>query len=143
MICLINFDEDSLVTPLPCDIRHYFHTGCIEQWLVINAMCPLCKTPVTVEEIDRVAQMYKRKLDQHEKCCSEHNSKAGGGRETSSYDSRDLNNSQFKSGSNYYNKTLLGINDINSSFRSRRSVASLYTPQQQRSSSRSDLEMTM
>ena len=36
MICLVNFDEDSLVTPLPCDIRHYFHTDCIEQWLMIN-----------------------------------------------------------------------------------------------------------
>lgn len=71
MICLVDFDEDSQVTPLPCDIRHYFHTSCIEQWLMINASCPLCKTPVTIEEIDRVAQMYQRKLNQHEKCCSE------------------------------------------------------------------------
>mmetsp|Transcript_11579 Transcript_11579/g.15676 ORF Transcript_11579/g.15676 Transcript_11579/m.15676 type:complete len:121 (+) Transcript_11579:638-1000(+) len=54
MICLVNFDEDALVTPLPCDIRHYFHTGCIEQWLVLNPSCPLCKSPVTVEEIERV-----------------------------------------------------------------------------------------
>ena len=30
MICLVNFTEESLVTPLPCDIRHYFHTACIE-----------------------------------------------------------------------------------------------------------------
>ena len=30
LICLVNFDEDSMVTPLPCDIRHYFHTACIE-----------------------------------------------------------------------------------------------------------------
>ena len=71
MICLVNFDEDALVTPLPCDIRHYFHTACIEQWLLINASCPLCKTSVTLEEIDRVAQMYQRKLNQHEKCCSD------------------------------------------------------------------------
>ena len=55
MICLLNFDEDSLVTPLPCDIRHYFHTTCIEQWLAINASCPLCKSPVTIQEIERVA----------------------------------------------------------------------------------------
>ena len=48
MICLVDFDEDSLVTPLPCDIRHYFHTTCIEQWLMVNASCPLCKSPVTI-----------------------------------------------------------------------------------------------
>ena len=55
LICLINFDENSLVTPLPCDIRHYFHTQCIEQWLIINARCPLCKSAVTLQEIERVA----------------------------------------------------------------------------------------
>lgn len=63
LICLINFNEDSLVTPLPCDIRHYFHTACIEQWLMENPMCPLCRSPVTAEEISRVAQLYQRKLD--------------------------------------------------------------------------------
>ena len=63
MICLINFNEDSLVTPLPCDIRHYFHTDCIEQWLMINSSCPLCKAVVTTEEIERVADMYMLKLN--------------------------------------------------------------------------------
>ena len=55
-------DEESMVTPLPCDIRHYFHTACIEQWLMINASCPLCKSAVTPEEIERVAIMYRKKL---------------------------------------------------------------------------------
>lgn len=70
MICLVNFDEDSIVTPLPCDIRHYYHTNCIEQWLLINACCPLCKTEVTMAEIERVAKLYHRKLEQHSRCCS-------------------------------------------------------------------------
>ena len=72
MICLVNFDEDSMVTPLPCDIRHYFHTNCIEQWLEINPLCPLCKSPVTPEEIERVASLYQKMLDHHDFCCSEH-----------------------------------------------------------------------
>ena len=63
MICLVSFTEDDSVTPLPCDIRHYYHTACIEQWLLINACCPLCKTEVTMDEIDRVAKLYKRKLE--------------------------------------------------------------------------------
>jgi hypothetical protein len=29
VICLEDFKEDSEVTPLPCDMRHYFHTECI------------------------------------------------------------------------------------------------------------------
>lgn len=32
IVCLIDFDQDSEVTPLPCDVRHYFHTHCIEEW---------------------------------------------------------------------------------------------------------------
>lgn len=67
MICLEDFDEDSQVTPLPCDIRHYFHTSCIEEWLHINACCPLCKTSVTLEEIEKVAQIYQLKLKECEK----------------------------------------------------------------------------
>ena len=63
MICLLNFTEDDMVTPLPCDIRHYYHTKCIEEWLLINACCPLCKTEVTQEEIARVASLYQRKLE--------------------------------------------------------------------------------
>ena len=28
-ICLGEFEESELVTVLPCDVRHYFHTHCI------------------------------------------------------------------------------------------------------------------
>lgn len=31
-ICLMSFGDNDDVTPLPCDIRHYFHTSCIEDW---------------------------------------------------------------------------------------------------------------
>ena len=123
MICLVPFDEDSQVTPLPCDIRHYFHTACIEQWLMVNAMCPLCKTPVTLEEISRVAEMYQRKLVQHEKCCSDHSSHKHKSRQnyaanhsgsTSSYKtgsqlSKDCTSHQM-AGSCVLNQTLLSDN---------------------------------
>lgn len=32
-ICLENFDADCEVTPLSCDVRHYYHTPCIEEWI--------------------------------------------------------------------------------------------------------------
>lgn len=32
-ICLGSFESNELVTPLSCDIRHYFHSACIEEWM--------------------------------------------------------------------------------------------------------------
>ena len=105
MICWTAFDSESLVTPLPCDIRHYFHTDCIEQWLVINACCPVCRSPVTLEEIERVAMMYQGKLDLHEKCCSDHNRHLRRSQsESSGVYSKTC--SSHNEGSNFYNQTL-------------------------------------
>jgi len=42
-ICLMNFERDELVTALPCDYRHYFHTHCILNWSEKQSACPLCK----------------------------------------------------------------------------------------------------
>lgn len=28
-ICLVDFESKDMVTALPCDVRHYFHTECI------------------------------------------------------------------------------------------------------------------
>ena len=43
VICLEVFKDLDEVTPLPCDIRHYFHSRCIEEWCLSNNTCPLCK----------------------------------------------------------------------------------------------------
>ena len=42
-ICLMNFERDEMVTALPCDYRHYFHTQCILNWSDKQSACPLCK----------------------------------------------------------------------------------------------------
>jgi hypothetical protein len=31
-ICLDKFTDDCEVTPLPCNVKHYFHPDCIEDW---------------------------------------------------------------------------------------------------------------
>ena len=51
VICLGEYDRDSMVTVLPCDVRHYFHANCIEEWSSRNNTCPLCKAPFTIESI--------------------------------------------------------------------------------------------
>ena len=48
-ICLLPFEEDEQVTPLPCPSRHCFHQSCITEWLKTNASCPLCRTEITAE----------------------------------------------------------------------------------------------
>jgi len=44
-ICLEDMLTGVLVKTLPCS--HYFHPGCIDNWLVSRANCPLCKTFVS------------------------------------------------------------------------------------------------
>jgi hypothetical protein len=54
-ICFLEFDSDSSVTPLPCDIKHYFHTECIETWIKTKPSCPLCRHPVSAAELEQLA----------------------------------------------------------------------------------------
>ncbi|KAJ5076766.1 target of erk kinase mpk-1 [Anaeramoeba ignava] len=41
-ICLEKFNEGDNITTLPC--FHIFHSSCIQTWLNMNKVCPLCKT---------------------------------------------------------------------------------------------------
>ena len=61
------FSEDSEVTPLPCDIRHYFHTNCIEDWFKVNNVCPLCKKVITKEDLDKFEHDFEKICKDHEK----------------------------------------------------------------------------
>lgn len=49
VICLMPFTNDCMVTTLPCDERHYFHSKCIEEWSRNHHDCPLCKKPFNAE----------------------------------------------------------------------------------------------
>jgi E3 ubiquitin-protein ligase DOA10 len=59
-ICLGEYTEESEVTPLPCDYRHYFHTQCIESWFERNNTCPLCKKVITKEDMDNMPLNHER-----------------------------------------------------------------------------------
>ena len=92
---------------------------------MINASCPLCKSPVTIEEIERVAQMYTRKLDQHDKCCSEKNNKSGQDKEASNdnscSDSKTCSSHYGVNNSQLFNRTLINEGDFNSHDQGRKS----------------------
>ncbi|XP_067615222.1 uncharacterized protein [Eurosta solidaginis] len=43
-ICLSLFEIDNDVRRLPC--MHLFHTDCVDQWLVTNKHCPICRVDI-------------------------------------------------------------------------------------------------
>lgn len=55
----MEFDDKSEVTPLPCDIRHYFHTDCIQDWFKQNNVCPLCKKEIKAEDLDKMDKDFE------------------------------------------------------------------------------------
>ena len=49
-----------MITPLPCDVRHYFHTNCIEDWYSQKGRdyCPLCKETFTLAQIEEYNERF-------------------------------------------------------------------------------------
>lgn len=45
-ICLSQFEVDNDVRRLPC--MHLFHKDCVDQWLVTNKHCPICRVDIEV-----------------------------------------------------------------------------------------------
>ncbi|KAK9273402.1 hypothetical protein L1049_018212 [Liquidambar formosana] len=43
-ICLAKYANNDELRELPCS--HFFHKECVDKWLKINALCPLCKCEV-------------------------------------------------------------------------------------------------
>lgn len=43
-ICLAKYSNNDELRELPCS--HFFHKECVDKWLKINALCPLCKCEV-------------------------------------------------------------------------------------------------
>lgn len=47
-ICLSTFKSEDIVKVLPC--KHMFHSICVDRWLTINRLCPLCRRSIRHEE---------------------------------------------------------------------------------------------
>lgn len=45
VICRLEFEEGDTLTVLSC--KHSYHSECINNWLKINKVCPVCSTEVT------------------------------------------------------------------------------------------------
>ncbi|WRX31768.1 zinc finger protein [Theobroma cacao] len=43
-ICLASYADNDVLKELPCS--HFFHTNCVDKWLKMKALCPLCKCTI-------------------------------------------------------------------------------------------------
>jgi len=48
-ICLCEYESGDDIRKMPtCD--HHFHAACIDEWLLLNASCPVCRQPLRHEQ---------------------------------------------------------------------------------------------
>jgi hypothetical protein len=67
-VCLSDFEEDDVKRRLPCG--HSFHKGCVDKWLTLNRVCPLCVQDIEVliqEQAARTSHSSKLSIRQRVK----------------------------------------------------------------------------
>jgi hypothetical protein len=57
---LAEFKQEDEIIKLPCDQRHIFHSICIQEWLKKNNSCPLCKKPITMQDLKKQKKEISR-----------------------------------------------------------------------------------
>lgn len=74
-VCLSDFEEDDILRRLPCN--HSFHKGCVDKWLTLNRVCPLCVQDVEVlyrEQAEKkhnsTKLTYRQRVKSSLKACS-------------------------------------------------------------------------
>ncbi|XP_078440240.1 E3 ubiquitin ligase BIG BROTHER-related-like [Wolffia australiana] len=50
VICQLDYEDGEALVALSC--KHIYHPDCINNWLQINKVCPICNTEVTTPEVD-------------------------------------------------------------------------------------------
>ncbi|CDW84121.1 e3 ubiquitin-protein ligase sis3-like [Stylonychia lemnae] len=67
-ICCDQFQDESEVVLMPCNIKHIYHPKCIEEWLTKHINCPLCKAAVfkntQIEQLEENIRIPQDELQQ-------------------------------------------------------------------------------
>jgi len=67
LICLSDFEVDEKVSALPC--FHCYHTKCLDEWIIRNAKCPVCKYEITLKNLigEDIIKEHKKKIEEAQK----------------------------------------------------------------------------
>ena len=68
-VCLVPFEPDVDIVPLPCNDNHVFHKDCILSWAQQSYTCPICRKPVinSEKEIEVYEMMqHRNQMNEHE-----------------------------------------------------------------------------
>lgn len=65
-ICLNSFSYGDIVSTLPCNKRHMFHTYCLEKWFYNTVSCPLCRSNFSDKLEELVPMSARRREEQRE-----------------------------------------------------------------------------
>ena len=52
VICRSSFVKKEKIIVLPCNKKHYFHEACVEKWLDISCLCPICRADLNKKMMD-------------------------------------------------------------------------------------------
>lgn len=63
VVCIVDFAEEDVVTPLRCDMRHTFHSDCITHWFQTNNVCPVCRTHINPDDMSAQSRDIESILD--------------------------------------------------------------------------------
>ena len=67
LICLSDFEVGEKVSALPC--FHCYHTKCLDEWIIRNAKCPVCKYEITLKNLigEDIIKEHKKKQKKRKK----------------------------------------------------------------------------
>ena len=55
-ICMCEMEDGQEISILGCNINHYFHKNCFDQWMnhKSDAKCPLCRRDIEKDKIKNI-----------------------------------------------------------------------------------------
>ena len=56
IICRSTFVKREKIIILPCNKKHYFHASCVQKWLDISCLCPICRADLNQKIKDNMTQ---------------------------------------------------------------------------------------
>ncbi|KAA3457039.1 Zinc finger, RING-type [Gossypium australe] len=67
-ICLSEYQAKETIRTIP-DCNHYFHASCIDEWLKLNAACPVCRRTPDHDSAHLITLEYPFRLTNQPDCC--------------------------------------------------------------------------